>query len=161
MQIFQDLMPSLRFGRWAPSALRKHLFGEETESLESLCRMMMDSDGEYSSMLLAERVLNAYEKLDDAGRIEFFNLLHREFDIDVGEIRAAIEAYESSPDAANLVRVTSASEPARQELLRRIKARFDELGIERPFPQQTVRHCMENGSGIAAPGQSSLADRHA
>ncbi len=120
MQLFQDLMPSLRMGRWAPSALRKHLFKEETESIESLCRMMMDSDGEYSSLLLAERILNAYEKLDDEARSGFFDLLHRDFDIDVDEIKSAIEDYERTPDADNLVRVTAASEPSRQELLRRI-----------------------------------------
>ena len=64
MQLFQDLMPSLHLRRWTPAVLRKHLLNEETESIESLCRMMMESDGEYSSLLLAERILNAYEGLD-------------------------------------------------------------------------------------------------
>ena len=63
MQFLQDLMPTLRLSRLTPSLLRKQLFGQETESLSSLCQMMMDSDGEYSSLLLAERILNAYEKL--------------------------------------------------------------------------------------------------
>jgi hypothetical protein len=45
MQIFQDLMPSLRLGRWTPSVLRKHLLNEETESIESLCHIIMESAG--------------------------------------------------------------------------------------------------------------------
>jgi malonyl-CoA decarboxylase len=120
MQIFQDLMPSLRLGRWTPSVLRRHLLKEETKSIESLCAMMMKSDGEYSSLLLAERILNAYEKLDEQARIEFFTLLLDEYDIDVPEIKAAVADYEQNPDAATLLRITGASEPRRQELLRRI-----------------------------------------
>ena len=120
MQIFQDLMPSLQLGRWTPSVLRKHLLGEETESIESLCRMMMESDGEYSSLLLAERILNAYERLDAAGRLGFFLTLLEDYDIDIPEVKAAINDYEQNPDATTLRRITSASEPSRQELLRRI-----------------------------------------
>lgn len=113
-------MPSLRIDRWTPSALRKHLFKEETESIESLCRMMMNSDGEYSSLLLAERILNAYEKLDEAERLDFFNLLRTEYDVDADDIKAAARAYAQDSDAENLLRVTAAAEPGRQELLRRI-----------------------------------------
>ena len=120
MQFFQDLMPSLRLSKWAPAAIRKHLLKEETESIESLCAMMMASDGEYSSLLLAERILNAYEKLDNEGRLSFFQLLLTEYDIDADEIRLAVDAYERDPDAATLLRVTGAAEPGRQELLRRV-----------------------------------------
>ncbi|MCP4877645.1 MAG: malonyl-CoA decarboxylase, partial [Gammaproteobacteria bacterium] len=120
MQFFQDLVPSLHIGRWTPSVLRKHLLKEETESIDSLCRMMMESDGEYSSLLLAERILNAYEKLTHAEGTDFFKLLNSDYDIDVAQIKQAIENYEENPDASNLVRVTAASEPRRQELLRRI-----------------------------------------
>ncbi len=120
MQFFQDLMPSLRLSKWAPQVVRKHLFNDETETIESLCAMMMASDGEYSSLLLAERILNAYEKLDEPGRLEFFDLLLTDYDIDVDAIKNAIGDYERNPDAGNLLRVTAASEPGRQELLRRI-----------------------------------------
>jgi malonyl-CoA decarboxylase len=120
MQIFQDLMPSLRLERWTPSVLRKHLMNEETESIESLCRMMMESDGEYSSLLLAERILNAYEALTESARLEFFDLLFDDYDIDIAGVKVALEKYEAKPNAYNLVRLTTVSEPRRQELLRRI-----------------------------------------
>jgi len=113
-------MPSLRIDRWTPSALRKHLFKEETETIESLCRMMMNSDGEYSSLLLAERILNAYEILDEAERLDFFNLLRTEYDVDADDIKAAARDYGRDSDAENLLRLTAAAEPGRQELLRRI-----------------------------------------
>jgi malonyl-CoA decarboxylase len=120
MQIFQDLMPSLRLGRWTPSVLRKHLLNEETESIESLCHMMMESDGEYTSLLLAERILIASERLTKPARLRFLFTLLDDYDIDVTEIKAAVDDYEQNPDAATLLRITSASESRRQELLRRI-----------------------------------------
>ena len=120
MQFLQDLMPTLRLSRWTPSVLRKHLFNEETETIESLCAMMMASDGEYSSLLLAERILNAYEKLDDTDRLAFYNLLHAEYDIDAERIKTAVTQYEDNPDATNLLAVTRAADPRRRELLRRI-----------------------------------------
>ena len=146
MQIFQDLMPSLPLGRWAPSVIRKHLFREETESIESLCHMMMQSDGEYSSLLLAERILNAFEKLEDPERLQFFQLLLVDYDIDVDRVKEVISNYEQNPDAQNLRQLTAASEPARQELLRRInltpggtrrlvKMREHLLGLLRDHPE--------------------------
>jgi len=113
-------MPSLRLDRWTPSALRKHLLNEETESIASLCKMMMESDGEYSSLLLAERILAAYEALSESERIDFFNVLLEDYDIDIEEVKAAIDKYEAKPNAYNLVRLTTVSEPRRQELFRRI-----------------------------------------
>jgi len=120
MQFFQDLMPSLNLSRWTPAVLRKHLLKEETESIESLCRMMMKSDGEYSSLFLAERILNAFARLDYRQRLAFFSVLLVDYDIDANDIKVAVEDYEQNPDAANLLRVTQAAEPGRQELLRRI-----------------------------------------
>ncbi|TNF90016.1 MAG: malonyl-CoA decarboxylase [Gammaproteobacteria bacterium] len=113
-------MPSLRLSNWAPAVIRKHLLNEETETIDSLCAMMMASDGEYSSLLLAERILNAYEKLGEDERLAFFRLLHSEYDIDADAIKTAVADYERNPDASNLLRVTNAAEPGRQELLRRI-----------------------------------------
>ena len=120
MQFFDDLMPSLNLARWAPTVLRKHLLKEETETIESLCAMMMASDGEYSSLLLAERILNAFDKLDAQQRLDFFTLLYADYDIDIAAIKSAIDDYEGSPDTENLLCVTNAAEPRRQELLRRI-----------------------------------------
>ena len=46
----------------------------------------------------------------------------------------------------------------KRELLRRIKQRFDELGIEIPYPQQTVHHRMENGTPAPVPGRPAVAE---
>ena len=41
--------------------------------------------------------------------------------------------------------------PVRRELLRRIKRKFDELGIEIPFPQRTVYNRQESETPVARP----------
>ncbi len=113
-------MPSLRLGNWAPASIRRHLFGDESQSIAELCRMMMESDGEYSSLLLAERILNAFEKLHGDDYLEFFQLLNDSYDLDITALKSTMEDYQRSPDANNLHRLTHAAEPGRQELLRRI-----------------------------------------
>jgi malonyl-CoA decarboxylase len=120
MKLFQQLVPSLGRVNWAPAAIRQHLFGKETQSITALCRLMMDSDGEYSSLLLAERILNAYDKLDEDGRLAFYTLLNTEYDLDVERLQSVLNEYQQSPDANNLFRLTQIAEPRRQELLRRI-----------------------------------------
>jgi small-conductance mechanosensitive channel len=55
-------------------------------------------------------------------------------------------------DSAVVVKFFIKTRPLQQwtvkrEMLRRIKKRFDELGIEIPFPQRTVYHRLENGEG--------------
>lgn len=120
MKIFQELIPSIRLVNWTPSSLRKHLFTGESETIAELCRMMMKSDGEYSSLLLAERILNAYERLDEKGQLAFYKLLNTDYDLDIDLLQSVIDEYRQQPDANNLYRLTEVSEPARQELLRRI-----------------------------------------
>ncbi len=120
MKIFQELIPSIRLSNWAPASIRKHLFSEESQSIAELCQMMMRSDGEYSSLLLAERILNAFEKLNDEGRLHFFELLNHDYDLDIEALKSAMDDYQQSPDANNLHRLTQAAEPGRQELFRRI-----------------------------------------
>ena len=113
-------MPSLRFGNWAPASLRKHLAGKESQSLAELCQMTMDSDGEYSSLLLAERILNAFEKLDESEAIRFFELLNNAYDLDIDHLKNTVANYENNPQADELNQLIIAAEPKRQELLRRI-----------------------------------------
>jgi small conductance mechanosensitive channel len=48
----------------------------------------------------------------------------------------------------------------KRELLRRIKQRFDEVGIEIPFPQQTVYHRLEEGLPVPVWGRATVVDGH-
>lgn len=120
MRIFQELKPSLSLRNWASSSIRKHLFGAESASIRELCQMTMDSDGEYSSLLLAARILNAFEKLGDEERHDFFEVLNNDYDLDIEALKEAVAQYESNPDAQMLGQLTRTAEPRRRELLRRL-----------------------------------------
>ena len=119
MTLLQDLMPSIWSGDWAP-AIRKRLFGDGTSSIKELCYMMMESDGEYSSLLISDRLLDAFEQLDEDGQLEFFVMLNDDYDLDAEKVRELASQYAESQDARTLHDLTLASEPRRLELFRRL-----------------------------------------
>ena len=82
--------------------------------------MMMASDGEFSSMLISDRILDAFEKLDHDQTVGFFQHLNNNFDIDLDQLKLALESYTEETNAANLKKLTTIAEPARQELFRRL-----------------------------------------
>jgi len=58
--------------------------------------------------------------LTESDRLAFFNTLLNDYDIDIDDVKVALDQYEAKSNAYNLVRLTGTSEPRRQELLRRI-----------------------------------------
>ena len=67
---------------------------------------------------------------------------------------ATMLGVDSLADSAVVIKFYIKTRPLQQwnvkrELLRRIKNRFDEIGIEIPFPQRTVYHRVEPGTALA------------
>ena len=71
-------------------------------------------------MALAQEILTRFESLDDAEKLDFFRHLANTMNIEPDAVRAAIDAYESSPSKSTYLAFTEAVEPARQELIRRL-----------------------------------------
>ena len=95
----------------------------EKRALEAVCqtaKRLMGAQGESNAQSMAAKLIEHYEKLAAAQRLEFFDFLAREFNPDPQEVKAAAEAYQASPNAANLIKLFQVAEPDRQELLRRI-----------------------------------------
>ena len=113
-------MPSLKLENWAPASFRKHILGQEILTIDALCQLMMESDGEYSSYLISDRVLTAFEKLDEEETLSFFNTLNDEYDLDIAELNGFVKDYAEDPSDHNLRAITHAAEPRRQELFRRL-----------------------------------------
>ena len=120
ISILQELVPAFRRGNWAPATLRKHLFGNGDRSIEELCQLMMKSDGEYSSLLIGDQILNAFEQLDDQGCIDFFHKLNEDYDLDVAHLQDMARVYAEKQDVNALKQLTIAAESKRKELFRRI-----------------------------------------
>src|SRR6266853_987876 len=93
---------------------------ETTESLADLCEELLSNRGEASGVALAREILARYADLTIGPRIAFFEALATRFGTDRTRIEAAIEAWRIMPSDAAAAELHAASEPRRQELLRRL-----------------------------------------
>ncbi len=86
----------------------------------SLCRGLLGERGEASGAVLARDALAAFSALRPATRDQFFEILATEFSPSPDAVGEAADAYRSDPTPANLLRLQTVVEPARQELFRRL-----------------------------------------
>lgn len=90
------------------------------ERLIRTCRRVMSARGDVSGAKQAKETLALYAELDAAQRNAFFRVLARDFAPDAEKALAAAHAYALEPNSDHLAALTNASEPPRQELLRRL-----------------------------------------
>ena len=69
---------------------------------------------------MAREVLDRYHDLDDDGRRSFFEVLARDFGPDRDKLAEAIKTWQAQPGDGNGSNLHFASEPRRQELIRRL-----------------------------------------
>ncbi len=91
---------------------------ETSPSLAELAEELLSVRGEASGVETARRLLERYNEAAANERLEFFRLLSSAFGPDRDKVEAAITNYATNPDA--IEDLHAASEPRRQELLRRL-----------------------------------------
>lgn len=96
--------------------------------LEELASALVGSTGETSGLALAEGILARFKALDDDGKRAFFRHLAMEMNIAPETVRATLDAYEKNPSKASYRAFMAASEPRRQELIRRLNKVPDATG---------------------------------
>lgn len=89
-------------------------------SIESLADELMGTRGELSGIALATQILDRFDTLDDAGKRAFFEHLAVRMDVNADRVERALHAYRAHPSADTYQRFHDASEPRRQEFLRRL-----------------------------------------
>jgi malonyl-CoA decarboxylase len=99
---------------------RRHVTPESTANLVDLCEELLSNRGEASGAALAREILALYGELTIGPRIAFFESLATKFGTDKSRIEAALQAWRGAPSDANAAAIHEASEPRRQELLRRL-----------------------------------------
>lgn len=85
-----------------------------------LCEALLSGRGEATGALIARQTLDAYARLPEAARAEFFEALAENFGPDLAQLSAAVADFETTPDSARASKLHYLSEPRRQELFRRL-----------------------------------------
>jgi malonyl-CoA decarboxylase len=93
---------------------------DDASDLIELCEALLSGAGEATGTAMAREVLDRYHELDSAARLVFFEALARDFGPDRAKLVKAIEAWQAQPGDGNGSLVHFASEPRRQELIRRL-----------------------------------------
>ena len=88
--------------------------------LIALCEAVLSGRGEASGTAMAREVLDRYHDLDDSERLAFFHALTRDFGPDREKLAEAIENWRTQPSDEDASDLHFASEPRRQELIRRL-----------------------------------------
>ena len=106
--------------RYLEAAARNLHGARQLRGVLNDCRRLLSERGEANSVAIARALVTRFRELPDDAQAGFFEHLSRDFSPDPQAVLASAQAYAERPDAANLHRLTQASEPPRQELLRRI-----------------------------------------
>ncbi|MBR0795168.1 malonyl-CoA decarboxylase [Bradyrhizobium jicamae] len=94
--------------------------GQDASELVELCEALLSGRGEASGTAMAREVLDRYHHLDASGRLTFFQSLARDFGPDRGKLLQAIESWRAQTNGDDASDLHFASEPRRQELIRRL-----------------------------------------
>ncbi|MBI5265428.1 MAG: malonyl-CoA decarboxylase [Bradyrhizobium sp.] len=118
---FSDLLATISergrtlLGRAGASDVR-----QDAKGLIELCEALLSGRGEASGIAIAREVLDRYQNLDAAGRRSFFEALVRDFGPDREKLAHAVEQWRTQPSDEDASSLHFASEPRRQELIRRL-----------------------------------------
>jgi malonyl-CoA decarboxylase len=93
---------------------------QDASELIELCEALLSGRGEASGVAIAREVLDRYRQLDEAGRLAFFETLARSYGPDRERLSQAIESWRTQPSDEDASDLHFASEPRRQELIRRL-----------------------------------------
>lgn len=92
----------------------------EGRDIDELAHDLLGAQGEVSGSTLARMILDQYAQADDAKKAAFFGLMLRDLEIDPVEVVESLKRYKEAPSKSSYRAYARASEPKRQELLRRL-----------------------------------------
>ncbi len=119
---FSELLQSIADrGRALIPGRERRATGEvKTASVVDLCNQLLSGRGEASGVALAREILAEFNIMKTGERIAFFEALANTFGHDHKRIQQAAAAYADEPNESNAAKLSAASEPRRQELIRRL-----------------------------------------
>lgn len=101
--------------------LKNESGGAGSGRVPELCEALLSSAGQAAGMALAREIVRAFDGMSDDERTQFFETLFHRFGPSRERILAAAEAYrQDGDDLKTYLELSSAVEPPRQELFRRL-----------------------------------------
>ncbi|MEM8843185.1 MAG: malonyl-CoA decarboxylase family protein, partial [Pseudomonadota bacterium] len=94
--------------------------GSDDRPFEALIDDLMGASGEVSGLTVAGSLLERYAGWDATARADFFAHLAHEMTVEPDAVRVALAAYEAGQSRASYRALMRATEPPRQELIRRL-----------------------------------------
>ena len=116
MSIFGDLISTLFEKRYR----NIFLTNSHDKSIIELSKDLLGSFGEVSAGALAHMIFDKYSQITFDEKRTFFNFMAHDLEINPDEVRVALDAYQTSPSGTTYKNFSTASEPKRQELIRRL-----------------------------------------
>jgi len=90
------------------------------KDIRALCTQLLSERGEASQTVLAQELISTYETLNDEQRLEFFEILSREFGTNEAVLCGLAGDYQQSPSVATYQALAAAMESPRQKLFLRM-----------------------------------------
>ena len=88
--------------------------------INELCLELLGAQGEVSGSTLARLILDQYAGADETGKRAFFRFMMSDLEIDPIAVVESLKDYKDAPSKRSYRAYARASEPKRQELLRRL-----------------------------------------
>ncbi len=118
---FSDLLTSIsERGRTLLRRVGSSEAKPDGAGLIALCEALLSGRGEASGTAIAREILDRYRHLDEAERLGLFEALTRDFGPDREKLAKAVESWRAQPSDEDASDLHFASEPRRQELIRRL-----------------------------------------
>ena len=118
---FSDLLTSIsERGRTLLRRVGSSEAKPDGAELIKLCEALLSGRGEASGTAIAREILDRYRHLDEAERLALFEALTRDFGPDRENLARAVENWRTQPSDEDASDLHFASEPRRQELIRRL-----------------------------------------
>jgi malonyl-CoA decarboxylase len=127
----------------------------DASELLELCEALLSGRGEASGIAIARDVFDGYRDLDAAGRQSFFAALARDYGPDREKLSQAIESWRAQPSDDDASDLHFASEPRRQELIRRLN-RAPGGTSELVSMRADLLSLMKGNKGLAAKDLAAL-----
>ncbi len=93
---------------------------DDKRPIAELCEALLSTEGEISGFTLASTILDRYQTLDDAGKLDFFVYLNDQLELDAEQLSDTARLYANDRNVNLYQNLSEAAEPKRQELLRRL-----------------------------------------